>query len=403
MTSTTRRRFLRSATTGFAATSLVPVVASQGTALPPRNFRTIGAPVVQAPTGTEATIAWGVNDTSTGWVEYGETEALGHVAHGDDEGLCALDATVHKVRLAGLRPGTRYFYRTVSVPIAFLGPYDIRRGRPFESRVFTFSTGDEGRGDEVSFSVINDTHERTETVQALFARMAAQPSALTFWNGDMFDDINSHEQLAAQLLAPANMPYAAETPVYFVRGNHDVRGVEARALARFVDVPAGHWFYSFRQGPVAFIVLDTGEDKPDDHPAYAGLGAFDAYRTRQAAWLADELRKAHVRTARFRVVVAHIPLYSARPTQAHGGADARAKWHDHLVAGGVDLLITGHTHRHAWMAPEASRPFGQLTGGGPQLDGATLIQGRATADALHMVMQTPAGVPIWEHTIRPRG
>jgi len=94
----------------------------------------MGAPVVQCPSGTAVSIVWGVNDTSTGWVEYGETDALGHVAFPDAQGLRPMDAVVHKVRLEGLRPNTRYHYRTVSVPIAFLGPYDIRRGRPFERR-----------------------------------------------------------------------------------------------------------------------------------------------------------------------------------------------------------------------------------------------------------------------------
>ena len=35
--------------------------------------------------------------------------------------------------------------------------------------------------------------------------------------------------------------------------------------------------------------MDTGEDKPDDAPAYAGLNDFDAYRTQQQAWLAKAI------------------------------------------------------------------------------------------------------------------
>ncbi len=124
------------------------------------------------------------------------------------------------------------------------------------------------------------------------------------------------------------MAYAHRRPVWFARGNHDVRGPEARALGRFLDTPGGKFYYSVRQGPVAFLVLDTGEDKADDAPVYAGLGTFDAYRAEQATWLAQELKKDHVRSAPFRVVVAHIPLYTTRDTQPHGGADSRAKWHD---------------------------------------------------------------------------
>ncbi len=403
MSAFSRRRFLQVAPSAAALGAWAPLPAgAQGIARPPANFRTLGAPVVQCPSGTSATVAWAVNDTSTGWVEYGESEALGQVAMADGDGLRPLDAVVHKITVRGLRPATRYFYRTVSVPIAFLGAYDIRRGRPFESAVHQFTTADDGAGDRVRFSVINDTHENPETLKALFTRMADEPTDLTFWNGDMFNDIATEQQMAEQLLYPANMPYAARTPVYFSRGNHDVRGAEARALGRFVEAPAGKYYYSFRQGPVAFIVLDTGEDKADDHPVYAGLGTFDEYRARQADWLARELSQEHVRGAAFRVVVAHIPLYSTRPTQAHGGADARAKWHDHLVKGQVDLIITGHTHRYAYMEPDATRPFGQLTGGGPQPAGATLIQGEASGRELRVVMRKLDGSSVGEYVYARR-
>jgi hypothetical protein len=181
-----------------------------------------------------------------------------------------------------------------------------------------------------------------------------------------------------------------------------VRGAEARALGRFLDRPGGQFYYSVRQGPVAFLVLDTGEDKADDAPVYAGLGTFDAYRTEQATWLAQELKKDHVRSAPFRVVVAHIPLYTTRDTQPHGGADARAKWHAHLAAGGVDLLITGHTHRYAWMAPDGTRPFGQLTGGGPRPQEATLIRAEADAERLTARMFRLDGSLIGEYVVPRR-
>jgi len=398
-----RRRFLQVAPSVAAIGGWrLPGAHAQGVAKAPENFRTMGAPVVQCPTASSVTVVWGVNDTSTGWVEYGETEALGQIAMADGEGLHPLDAVVHKITLPSLRPATRYYYRTVSVPIAFLGAYDIRRGRPFESPIHQFVTADDGAGNRVRFSVINDTHENPETLKTVFTRLASEPGDLTFWNGDMFNDIATEKQMAEQLLYPANMAYAARTPVYFARGNHDVRGAEARALGRFVAAPNGSYYYSFRQGPVAFIVLDTGEDKDDTHPVYAGLGTFDAYRTRQAGWLADELRKEHVRSAPFRVVVAHIPLYSTRPTQAHGGADARAKWHDHLVKGRVDVLITGHTHRYAYMEPDATRPFGQITGGGPQPAAATIISGEATAQDLRIVMRTLDGVSVGEYAYTRR-
>ena len=54
------------------------------------------------------------------------------------------------------------------------------------------------------------------------------------------------------------------------------------ALAAFRE---DKYYYSFNHGPVHIIVLDTGEDKADSHPVYAGLADFDKYRDSQAEWL----------------------------------------------------------------------------------------------------------------------
>jgi UDP-2,3-diacylglucosamine pyrophosphatase LpxH len=122
----------------------------------------------------------------------------------------------------------------------------------------------------------------------------------------------------------------------------------------------------------------------------------------RAGRFADQLRQDHIRNAPFRVAIAHIPLYSTSDSLAHGGADARAKWHAHLADGGVDLLITGHTHRHAWIAPDATRPFGQLTGGGPRPQEATLIRAEADTHVLKARMHALDGTLISEHVIPRR-
>jgi predicted phosphodiesterase len=402
MSGISRRDWLRSGPAALGGALAATEAHADGVVRPPQDFKVLGAPVVQALSPSSVSIAWAVNDTSTGWVEFGESEALGSVAGGDTDGLRPLDARIQRVRLDGLKPGTRYHYRTVSVPIAWLGAYDIRRGRPFESRAYSFVTPDAGAGSRMQAAIINDTHEQPETLKQLFTQLADAPGDLLFWNGDMFNDIATEQQLAEQLLYPAGMAYAASRPVCFARGNHDVRGAEARALGRILDSPAGHYYYTLRQGPVAFIVLDTGEDKPDDAPVYAGLGTFDAYRTRQAAWLATALAQPEVRDAAFRVVVVHIPLYGEQPVRFHGGADARDKWHAHLVKGRVDLMVTGHTHRHAWLPPDATRPFGQLTGGGPQPAGATLIRLEADTQRLVARLSRLDGTLISEHVMTKR-
>lgn len=59
-----------------------------------------------------------------------------------------------------------------------------------------------------------------------------------------------------------------------------------------------------------FVVLDCGEDKPDDFPVYAGLNDFDSYRSEQARWFAELIRSKEYRTARWHVVMNHFPPVS---------------------------------------------------------------------------------------------
>lgn len=184
------------------------------------------------------------------------------------------------------------------------------------------------------------------------------------------------------------MPYAQHWPLMLVRGNHDLRGAAARLLPRYSDTPGGEPFYSFRQGAVAFIVLDTGEDKPDSHPVYAGLNDFIAFRARQAQWLAQEIEKPAIKSAKVRVVCCHIPLAWIRPAEVGSWcADGARQWHDLLVKGGISLVISGHTHEWAHLSPTMDRPYHQLIGGGPALKDATIASGELHNGKLLVTLQ----------------
>ncbi|MBX3357852.1 MAG: metallophosphoesterase [Phycisphaeraceae bacterium] len=337
-------------------------------------------PVLQSPAPDGMTVFICVNTISTAWVEFGETPSLGQVTHSALHGLRSLSGRVHRIRLTNLKPGTRYHYRVVICPISFRSAYRIRRGEPVASSTFSFTTLDAGRGPKATFSVINDTHENPETLAAATSFLNAAPADLTFWNGDIFNDVRSDPQIVEQIMRPPpNLPYAATSPLCFVSGNHDVRGIHARSLDAFIDVPGGKRHYLLRQGPVAFIVLDTGEDKDDNHPGYAGLGEFSAYRESQRLWLDGTLKDPLFRSAPFKVAILHIPLHGKA-----SNADCRNKWHAPLAAAGIDLAINGHVHEFAYHPPDRDRPYAQLVGGGPAPPTATVI--RAAADRRQLLV-----------------
>lgn len=64
-----------------------------------------------------------------------------------------------------------------------------------------------------------------------------------------------------------------------------------------------------------FIKLDTGEDKSDTHPVYAGITDFDAYRTEQAEWLKKLVASKEYKKAKYHVVISHFPMIMEENSQ----------------------------------------------------------------------------------------
>lgn len=376
-----RKEFLESAALGTLAGSLLMNSAEGQEAAPAAvsersAFALTSAPVLTNVGDDAVTVIVGVNGPSAVAVHYGQGEKLDQVAYGEQGGLRSYDERVHKVRLTGLKPGEEYTYRVVAQQVQFHNAYKIERGAEVATEPRTFRTL-HSQGERCRFVIWNDTHDRADTLAAVHAATQTAKPDFLVWNGDISNDISREEQFTTLFLAPGKqLPYAETTPLMLVRGNHDLRGAAARGLGRYCDTPGGESYYSFRQGPVAFLVLDTGEDKPDTHPVYAGLNDFEASRARQAQWLATEIEKPEIKSAKVRVLCCHIPLAWKRPKEVGSWcADGAAKWHDLLVKAGVALVVSGHTHEWAHLPPEGNRPYHQLIGGGPQLKSATITHG----------------------------
>ena len=195
----------------------------------------------------------------------------------------------------------------------------------------------------------------------------------------------------------------------FVPGNHDVRGASARQIAGCLapgPEPGLPYNVARRYGPLALLTLDTGEDKPDAHPVFAGTAAYEPYRRRQAAWLRDALCRPEIASAPFKVVFCHIPLRGL-PNQNDGlrlegyaswsGDGARA-WLPVLRESRVSLIVSGHMH--AWRVDESTEgnPM-QVVGGGPEPQNATLMVLEAEAQTLRVAIQDLSGVALAERKL----
>jgi acid phosphatase type 7 len=336
--------------------------------------RIIAGPCLQSAGQDSMAVVWVTDKNSTATVEYGTTDTLDHKAVAMHDGLIDANSRLHKVKLTGLTPGTEYRYRVCSTEIVKFGPYSVTFGTNGASAPATFKTLS-AKADKLSIAVMNDLHQNAQTLQALCALAKVKPVDLVFLNGDSLDYLESEEQVVGHLLQAVTEQFATTTPLMYVRGNHETRGRFARSLRDYIATPSGKYYYSFDAGPVHFVVLDTGEDKEDSHAAYSGLNDFAGYRDEEKQWLAQEIRSEAFGKAPFRVVFMHMPPFSSRGTRSGGTKDCFEKFAPLLNGARVDLLITAHTHRYAYLEPQpAEHDYPMVNGGGPSKDRATLIR-----------------------------
>lgn len=354
--------------------------------------------VVMAPRADGVEVVWAVSRLCRGWLECRETggEVMKHSA--DDFGFVPQGDSIMRVRIVGLKPGTAYEVRAV------VESGDGEKARE-ESPWKPLRTLDPS-AKESHFVVWNDTHEHHDTIRKLHE---ATPAAdFLLWNGDTCNNWDKEEWLVPTLLAPAGQDVSAGRPMFLTWGNHDVRGKWAFKVKDMMAMPHGRPFYAFRHGPVAFICLHTGEDKPDNHPSFGGRVAFEPLRREQAEWLKTITAIPEIRDAPHKVVFCHIPLRwieeAPETPYEKGGYDAfarecRAQWHDSLVKWGAQVVISGHTHQDELIPANDKFPYIQLVSGGPKLQAARWIEGKADATGLKLVMRDLSGKTAHELVI----
>ena len=380
-----------------------PAVESGGTVDSP--------PLLQNPCEDSMNVVWAIKANATGYVEFGETPELGQKAVTDHFGLNPYDDRFLQTRITGLAPGKTYFYRTVTVPVDFQNAYNIKPGEAVFSRVYRFQTPTTAAS-TATFSVINDTHQNASALAKLMPKLAELQADYTVWNGDLINDYYTDEQVITNIARPADAAFAAEKPLLFVRGNHDYRGPWCRNLPRLLT-PWCHadlkyrnlgYNFAFRQGPLAIIGLDTGEDKPDAHPVFSGMVQYEHNMHRQAEWLEETLKRPDIASAPSIVAICHIPLYDPRPNAnpgttlegyaAYSGLGLKL-WGPILDKARVPVVISAHQHSYRFSEPGEGRSWAQLVGGGPDgkddaRNAPTIIHGQADGNKLVITVHNVA-------------
>jgi hypothetical protein len=338
---------------------------------------------------------WHSEKPAYGWVEYGRTEGLGKKADLVLDGLRHANTTLHKVKLANLEPGAAYYYRVGFKPITRFSAYktDFADTVYSKTRMFKTIPADSPR---VSCVIFNDLHNNETLFNSLCETLGDTHYQFSIFNGDCFSDPSSKGDFLRTLGIYNQGISAHSRPALYIRGNHETRGAFARDLKTMFDFPDNEYFFAMTAGPIRFIFLDWGEDKPDEHWAYSGLNDFTGYRNRQKGWLKEEVKSDAFRKAKYRVLVHHIPLHSRR--NSDDSRDSRSLWSSVLDDVPIDLAINGHVHRFSFIpANEAGNNYPILIGGGNKVEGATVMVLSATVERLSIEVLNASGETIHKY------
>lgn len=329
-------------------------------------FRT--KPYLQNPVGNGITVMWETTVPAYCWVEYGTDTTQLKRARNIVDGQVVCNNKLHKVRIDGLQPGQKYYYRVCSQEILLYQAYKKVFGNTAQSDFSEFTLP---AADTETFTavVFNDLHQHTNTFRALCKQIQNIDYDFVVFNGDCVDDPVDHNQATTFISELTEGVRGDRIPTFFMRGNHEIRNAYSIGLRDHYDYVGDKTYGSFNWGDTRIVMLDCGEDKLDTHWVYYGLNDFTQLRNEQVDFLKKELASKDFKKAKKRVLIHHIPLYG------NDGENLCADlWTKLLEKAPFNVSLNAHTHKYAYHPKgELGNNYPVIIGGGYRMDGATVM------------------------------
>ena len=357
-------------------------------------MRTI--PYLQNPGTDEMTVMWLTNVPARSWVEYGTDPADMKRARTFLEGVMVANNKINQVRLTDLRPGTRYYYRVVSQEITRYSSYYKEFGDTVRSDIKSFTTWSDYSKD---FRVIvyNDIHSNMTMFQKLHSLIDSKPYDLVIFNGDCFDDVEVENDIVRRLQTYTPRIKSDEIPSIFIRGNHETRGEYSLHLWDYLGRMGGRSYSAFSLGDTRFVLLDCGEDKPDDHWVYYDMNDYTQHRVDQAEFLKKEVQSTAFKKANKRVLIHHIPIFGFKPDSFSPCSDL---WIPVLKKTPFNVSLNAHMHRYRIIEKgEDGNTFPVIIGGGNTEPAGTVLVLEKKRDKLTLAVINAAGEKLLEREL----
>ncbi|TDQ73467.1 metallophosphoesterase family protein [Sphingobacterium yanglingense] len=339
------------------------------TAIAQSRLKIDHGPYLQEVTQQGATVVFQTSLPSYSYIELrkensGQTKI--HYEH--KHGLKQANTDFFAVRADRLEPATRYQYRIVSKEMVSFQPYKVTFGDSISTPWYTFKTIDpKSKGG--SIFIISDTHSDAKKLDRMLDFCDYKTCDAFFYVGDMMNYMSlGGEHPFSSFIDVSVNKFATSIPFELVRGNHETRGDMARIFPRFFPKSNDKIYGSYLMGDIMVVMLDSGEDKADNHPVYAGITDYDNYRTEQAEWLKALVNSKEYKKAKYRIVLTHFPMVVGEKWRQEGNwtgwYDAVDKFLPILNKANVDLVVSGHTHQFQYHeAGQANNKFPQLVQG----------------------------------------
>lgn len=271
------------------------------------------------------------------------------------QGQC-LRRTYHAIRLDNLTPGAKYEYNVVVIhPDKYT---EVQLGDSH-----TFTTFDDS-SPKHSFFFTADLQFPLDTQKKYLANMLNAADAATCDFFVLDGDVNSAFSPESVIDGPFRQlcDYnAAEKPVIYVRGNHEMRGTEGDRFLDFFAQNNGTTYDVIRLGDTAFLLLDSWEDKPAKTPGhtYCQWNMDDWFIKTETEWLKSAMTDEKWTSAKRRILICHGAAYSHYDS-CKCMPYTLQKMTDPFFEGlkpqsPLNLWLAGHVHRYLRSIPGTDR------------------------------------------------
>ena len=303
---------------------------------------------------TAFTVLWTTDIACQGWVELDNGRRIWENYAGRK-----LFGTLHTVRVEGLSRGAEYGYRIGNRVVNPVNPRRPAYGRDMLSERYSVTTFDPNRK-ECHFSVMNDVHMRLDHYSALLDGVDVADNDFLVLNGDIISAGNWTVDSLVKYEVGRLGSRGWNLPVVFARGNHEGRGSGVALVEKvFPKAEGAPYYYTFREGPVAFIVLDAGETGVKNSLALTGERIYEEYLREQMAWAEQAMKEPSFRRAPVKICILHAPMIDPRMPDDF----VPHTWMNHnflplLNKAGVDLMIGADLHEYHFVpAGEMNNDF----------------------------------------------